>query len=869
MERQARDVLNGSYGNYLLPFLWQHDGNREKLKAQVQQVYQSGARAFCIESRPHEHFGEDAWWEDVEILLAEAKRLDMKVWILDDKHFPTGYANGLIEKKYPHLRKWQLMEKHVDVMGPMDGASLLYQPQGGFFGAQPDGNPDPDELLGVYAYRRINASEEIENVPIDLTANVQDGYLYWDIPEGCWRVFFYYKTRKGHRRGEENYIHLIDKESVKVLIEAVYEPHYEHFKEYFGTTLVGFFSDEPSLGNGPVMSFGMKSNEMYDEKLGMPGLALPWSDELYGLMQDALGPGALSKMAGLWYPMGDQTPYIRYAYMDVVTRLYRDAFSYQLGNWCAGHNVEYIGHIIEDMNAHARLGCSAGHYFRSLEGQHMSGIDIVLHQVIPGFGQLKHTCIGAGGMADPEFFHYVLGKLGASLAHLNPRTKGRAMCEVFGAYGWAEGVPMMKWLMDHLLVRGINHFVPHAFSPKFPDPDCPPHFGAEGRDPQFAGFGKLMGYVNRVSHLLAGAAHVANAAILYHAEAEWMNGDDCMLTQKPAKVLYDAHIDYDIVPIDSLLLGKNAEGKLKIHSESYDCLVVPFASKLPVQAVRAINKLQRDGVAVVYVDGAPQGAENPTVVALRQLASELIGRGMTDILVEKTYPLLRIYHAIRGNEQYVMLFNESVTEAVDTRIQMPVAGDYLRMNLLDEVYDRGNTADGWIPVHLTPYQSIIIAAGGAYGDIQAAEQYAYYQDNPDLTYNISLCASGANDFEAYGTADRLTNITGRDAKPDFSGTVRYETQFNVGDVGDKVLLDLGRVGQVAHVKVNGKDLGLRICPPYRFDITEAVVQGDNEVTIDIANTLVHTVKDVFSTNIQIPPSGLMGPVSVIHARRIG
>lgn len=50
------------------------------------------------------------------------------------------------------------------------------------------------------------------------------------------------------------------------------------------------------------------------------------------------------------------------------------------------------------------------------------------------------------------------------------------MCEIFGAYGWGEGVSLMKWLTDHMLVRGINEFVPHAFSPAFPDEDCPPHF---------------------------------------------------------------------------------------------------------------------------------------------------------------------------------------------------------------------------------------------------------------------------------------------------------------------------------------------------------------------------------------------------------
>ena len=62
----------------------------------------------------------------------------------------------------------------------------------------------------------------------------------------------------------------------------------------------------------------------------------------------------------------------------------------------------------------------------------------------------------------------------------------------------------MKWLADFLLVRGINYFVPHAFSPTYPDPDSPPHFGAEGHDPQFDGFSFLMRYIDKTAHLLSG-----------------------------------------------------------------------------------------------------------------------------------------------------------------------------------------------------------------------------------------------------------------------------------------------------------------------------------------------------------------------------
>ena len=40
---------------------------------------------------------------------------------------------------------------------------------------------------------------------------------------------------------------MMDSASCRVLIDAVYEPHYAHYGEEFGKTIAGFFSDEPEL----------------------------------------------------------------------------------------------------------------------------------------------------------------------------------------------------------------------------------------------------------------------------------------------------------------------------------------------------------------------------------------------------------------------------------------------------------------------------------------------------------------------------------------------------------------------------------------------------------------------------------------------
>ena len=63
--------------------------------------------------------------EDDGHYFGGSRKRGMRVWILDDKHFPTGYANGILEHEDLNLRRKFLRESHVDVMGPMAEASVL------------------------------------------------------------------------------------------------------------------------------------------------------------------------------------------------------------------------------------------------------------------------------------------------------------------------------------------------------------------------------------------------------------------------------------------------------------------------------------------------------------------------------------------------------------------------------------------------------------------------------------------------------------------------------------------------------------------------------------------------------------------------
>ena len=187
---------------------------------------------------------------------------------------------------------------------------------------------------------------------VDITAqiNMDTRLLTLDVPEGAWSIFVVYTTSKGGEDATKDYLNPLVKEATEVLIEEVYEPHYQHFKDEFGKTIQGFFSDEPRFGN-------IKGTDGY---IGRPDMVLPWRDGL----EKELGFDE-KYLPLLWTDAEGLEKDIRFQYMDVVTELYSKNFTKVLADWCHAHGVWYLGHTIEDNGAHARLGYGTGHYFRT------------------------------------------------------------------------------------------------------------------------------------------------------------------------------------------------------------------------------------------------------------------------------------------------------------------------------------------------------------------------------------------------------------------------------------------------------------------------------------------------------------------------
>jgi len=115
----------------------------------------------------------------------------------------------------------------------------------------------------------------------------------------------------------------------------------------------------------------------------------------------------------------------------------------------------------------------------------------------------------------------------------------------------------------------------------------------------------------------------------------------------------------------------------------------------------------------------------------------------------------------------------------------------------------------------------------------------------------------------------------------FSGTATYRKTFQVSGLrspASRIFLDLGNVKNLAEATLNGKPLGILWKEPFRVDVTDALVEGKNELVIQVTNLWVNRLigdeklpeKDRATWTSGHPikatdpllPSGLLGPVSL-------
>ena len=106
----------------------------------------------------------------------------------------------------------------------------------------------------------------------------------------------------------------------------------------------------------------------------------------------------------------------------------------------------------------------------------------------------------------------------------------------------------------------------------------------------------------------------------------------------------------------------------------------------------------------------------------------------------------------------------------------------------------------------------------------------------------------------------------------YSGIATYRKTVNLDQIPKgKMVLDLGVVRDMARVKLNGQDLGVVWCAPWRVEVTSAIKAGNNQLEIEVVNRWTNRLigdkqpADANARSVEWPP-GLFGGQSLKTGR---
>jgi hypothetical protein len=416
---------------------------------------------------------------------------------------------------------------------------------------------------------------------------------------------------------------ILNPEAVTSFIELVYDRFAKEFGKYFGNTIIGIFTDEPSpLGRGSARG------------------VVAGNASLLPQVNRILGYDITPFLADLWYTDNPESRKHRNDYNRAINICLEENYYLRLGTWCYDHNIALMGHPAGSMD----IGTER--YFQ------MPGQDLVWRYVEPGPKALEGQ-------------HSTMAKCASSaMLHLGYRRNSN---ELYGAYGHNLTWDEMLWLANWCFVRGHNLLIPHAFyysirGPRFEE--RPPDVG-----PNAAWWKDYKPYADacrRMSWLNTDSRHVCDVAIL--CEATW-------LPDVPAKILYQNQKDFNYLEIRHLWEDVKVSGKgVQIAGMTYKAVILDTLSHIPDAAIPVLKKIARKKHLIVQ-SGSPltpfmQGA------LMYKTGEDLLNAvkkfSVPDFALSVPSPGIRYRHVEKDGDHYYMIFNEDEKE-VKTGYRLPIA----------------------------------------------------------------------------------------------------------------------------------------------------------------------------------------------------
>ncbi len=490
--------------------------------------------------------------------VEEVKKHHMRVWIVDDAGYPSGFAGGKFTSEKPDLRMQAL---ELAQTTPVAGGRTVQQTVSA-------------ETVAVAAVNQGTG----QIIPIKVTNSRID----WTAPDGDWKVmvvehlFRTSPTRsdtnpKRVKDTEQSLEDYLDPAATVQFLAFTHEQYKKYVGDEFGKTIMGFRGDEPD--------YSIRG--------------LPWTPKFFTRFEQVKGYDIHPYLVSFFLPkLTPEQQRAKADYYDVFSQMFRDGFFKVQGDWCAASHLEYQVHLNHEEMEMA-LTRSEGDFFRDMRYVQVPGIDAIWHQI------------------DPDTISDY-PRLASSVSHVYG--KPRAFTESFAAYRPTPTLEQARYILNEQFVRGVNLVEAMYFPATSGGVRPPPSFMA---DP---GFPALMQYTQRVSYLMAMGRPAASVALYLPSSSMWMGdsvADAAFVSTE--RMLSERQIDFDIVGEDALAhdLTAGTGTFTTLSGNSYRTVILPGVSVLSAADVERLHAFAVGGGHVVFLGRTPSLIAGRTMLDAR------------------------------------------------------------------------------------------------------------------------------------------------------------------------------------------------------------------------------------------------------------
>lgn len=662
------------------PF-WAWNGHlrEEELKRQMNALKDMGFGGTFMHSRvglETEYLG-DEWFRLINACADYGKELGLENWIYDEDRWPSGSAGGIVTKDK------SLRMKHIRMR---------------------TGAPGEDaDVIGVFSCRLEKE-------------NIYDVQPVTDITQATGDVIWFEIITRPENSNYNGaaYLDTMSRKATEAFLNSTHKKYVQACGERIGTSIQGFFTDEPHRGELLV--------DVVREGLDFSCI-IPYTDDLFDRFQQDWGYDLRSHLPAIFFrENGEKVSQVKWHYCETLQRLFLENHIVPVSQWCKDHGIVYTGHMLHEDSLSAQA-LMTGSLMRCYEHMEYPGVDLLGNSNV----------------------NYNIVKQVSSVAH--QCGKKWILSEMYGASGWYMKLEDYKRIGDWQAILGINLRCPHLSWYTMAG-ECKRDFPASisFQSGWYKEYKYLEDYFARLAVFMSQGTPDRDVLVINSVESMWcsyysgwaqwlVTKDQACLEienayQALAQFLLSNNVEYDYGDEEMLSRLARVEGdSLIVGKVRYKKVIVPKMLTIRSSTLALLERFAAAGGSVVVYAELPRYVDaKPATVAIGNatMAAVLDHR---KLMVEDE----RVLTSLRKTEDglyYIMALNTDAENAISAPIRLPCGN----VQQWDPETGEVTAVETSSKIFLQPGQMLLLCVGGESAEIPAEEALPYLRLQQTFDY---------------------------------------------------------------------------------------------------------------------------------------